>query len=155
MKSRIFLAIFGLSMVIGYTNVANASPDSSGTVSTFAKCSVPSLSAYRNLFKQFIVSDLRAKGYRVQAVNVAIKTTSPRTSIKMANIAGLQSLALNGEGTGYQVTTSGDLSVGCVTQATLSITGSYVIPANSATKAPAARKVLSSSQTVSIAGAFN
>jgi|GEM_PF-6855798 len=151
-KLNITATVLALALTFGLTSSSHASPPVSEP-SMMAKCSIPSLGAYRNLFKQAIVNDLTSKGYTPSGVLVLVKASASRTTIKLPNITNFKSLTLKADGSGYDLSTTGDMSVGCVTSATVTIKGGYVVPATA--NGPATRKTFSSTQTVNIMGAFN
>jgi hypothetical protein len=159
-------AALALALTFGLANSSHASPGAAapghaspaaaapvGEPSMMAKCSIPSLGVYRNLFKQAVVKDLTSKGYTASGVIVIMKASAPRTTIKLPNITNFKSLSLKADGSGYDLATTGDMSVGCVTSATVTIRGGYIIRATATTAAT--RKTFSSTQTVNIMGAFN
>jgi hypothetical protein len=155
MNRNISILFSTLALILNFTAPAHATPPTTPEPTMLARCSTPSANVFRNLLRQAIAADLRSKGYSVQGIAVNVKTSSPRINIKLANISGFSSVKANQDLSGYQIVTSGDMSVGCVTPATVTIKGTYVIPADGATKTPAVRKTLSSTQTVSILGSFN
>ena len=158
MKKRLNItaAVLALALTFGLAGSSHASPAAVAPItepSMMARCSIPSLGAYRNLFKQAVVKDLTSKGYKASGVIVLIKASASRTSIKLPNITNFKSLTLKADGSGYDLATTGDMSIGCVTSATVTIRGGYIIPATATTAAT--RKTFSSTQTVNIMGAFN
>jgi hypothetical protein len=130
-----------------------ASPAPTSSASIIAKCTNPSIGSYRLLLRQAVVDDLKSKGHTPRSVVVIVKSAnSPRTKITLSNIANLQKVGLKADSSGYELTTAGDLSIGCVTQADVTIKGSY-IPAGATDSSSV--KTFASTQKVNVLGAFN
>lgn len=116
--------------------------------STFGRCTFPSSFVFRKIVQQAVVNDLKAKNFKNPSVTVTIVAKNVRSTVKQSNVAGLTSVTSNPDGS-YKVNTNGSLSVACVSDATVTIKGSY-------RDATGVRKTFSGApQTVQVNGAFN
>jgi hypothetical protein len=116
--------------------------------STFGKCAFPSAFIMRKIVQQIVINDLKAKNLTAPLVNVTIVSKNVRSAVKQSNITGLTSVTANTDGS-YRLNTSGPLSVGCASEATVKISGSYK-------DSTGARKTFAGApQTVVVSGAFN
>lgn len=128
-----------------FSNIAAASPPTEP--STFGRCTFPSSFVTRTLLRQVVLNDLTAKGFKTPSVTVTITSKNVRSPVKLTNITGYTSVTAKPDGS-YQVNTSAPLNAACVTEATVTIRGSYTDTAN-------ARKNFTGTQTVQVNGAFN
>ena len=136
-----------LSVVLG-ANVLSAHASPPTEPSTFGKCTFPSSFVVRKIIQGIVLNDLKAKNLTAPFVNVTIVSKNVRSTVKQSNITGLTSVTANTDGS-YKLNTSGPLSIGCASEATVKISGSYK-------DSTGARKTFAGApQTVVVSGAFN
>lgn len=145
LRSITSVFIFSTVLIVG-TLSAHASPPTEP--STFGRCTFPSSFVVRKIIQTIVLNDLKAKNLTSPSVTVTILAKNVRSTVKQSNIAGLTSVTPNPDGS-YKVNTSGALSAACVSEATVTIKGSY-------RDTTGARKTFSGApQTVQVNGAFN
>ena len=148
MKLALFFRTIACGLTLSVVLGANVLSAHAVEPETFGKCTFPSAFIVRKIVQQIVINDLKAKNLTAPFVNVTIVSKNVRSTVKQSNITGLTSVTANTDGS-YKLNTSGPLSVGCASEATVKISGSYK-------DSTGARKTFAGApQTVVVSGAFN